>query len=66
MEVFMKLKDEMDFTDNSRLYRKLRKEYLASKGIISCSFCPYHENENRDKKRQKSWKKLRRKQYIER
>ena len=57
--------EEMETTDNPRVYARARKGYLAnSVGLIRCSFCAYHQNENASKS-QKSWKRQtkRRRQY---
>jgi hypothetical protein len=57
--------EEMETTDNPRVYARARKGYLANSiGVINCSFCRYHHNEN-GHRMQRSWKRAtkRRKQY---
>lgn len=44
-----KIEREYQSTNNDSVYRKTRKEHLASTGKIYCSYCKYHKNENCDK-----------------
>lgn len=37
-------------TTNKSVYNKVRKQILEHKGEIHCSYCPYHNGENFDKK----------------
>lgn len=46
-------------TSNKRSHNILRKQYLTNKSLISCSYCKYHQNENKKYKDQLSWKKFR-------
>jgi len=58
----MRCFDEMQTTENSRIYKRARKKYLEGRGI-NCSFCPYHRWENWKHKLQRSWKKFRKTKY---
>lgn len=60
-----KVKELMESTDSSKVYRLARKYYLAGIGELSCVYCPYHKKENQEKKYQKSWKKFRKHQRKE-
>ena len=44
----MGYKAEMDTTTNKQVYRKARKNALASMKELHCSYCPYHKIENAD------------------
>lgn len=62
----MRTKEEMDFTDNCKIYKRLRKKYLSiSKGEIRCDFCPANRgcNSKWKKRYTKSWKKNRKTQW---
>lgn len=64
----MKTKDEMDFTDNCKIYKRLRKKYLSiSKGLIRCEICPINKGCNKRRKKidKKNWKQYRKNQYKE-
>lgn len=55
--------NEMNTTDNPRVYNRARKRYLDGIGAIDCSYCPYHRWENATHKYQKNWKKFRKTKY---
>lgn len=61
----MKVKQLMKVEDNSAVYNRLRKLYLANTGCINCGFCPYHGGENIKRYAKRSWKRntKRRRQY---
>lgn len=63
----MKIKVEMNTTENSRVYNKLRKMLLERTGKIHCARCPYHKYENwdRDTFNNNNWKNFRKKQFKE-
>lgn len=63
--IMKKSKEIMDSTDNSAYYKKARKAYLAQKGVINCTFCPYHAKENMERVPQKNWKKFRKHRWKE-
>lgn len=46
----------MDLTLDSSVYKKVRKIYLERKGLIHCSWCMYHRNENSPTKIVRCWK----------
>ena len=60
----MRNKETLDSTSNNKIYKAMLKKYRALKGIISCSICGYHKNENKTHKEQRNWKKLRKDKYI--
>lgn len=65
MSMANKYYEEMETTDNPRVYSRARKGYLASSiGAVSCGYCRYHRGENMSRP-QKNWKRVtkRRKQY---
>lgn len=43
-------KSIMDTTSNRSVYKKARKIYLEQKGLIKCSICAPHRDENDDRK----------------
>lgn len=57
----VRVKDEVEQTDNSSVYEKAIKEYRAHTGEIKCSYCKYHrkENDTRRGKKKKLFKKER-------
>lgn len=59
-------KEEMDVTGNRCVYNRLRKQYLNKKGLIRCSLCGYHKNENTTPyyhRKYRSWKEIKRTQW---
>jgi hypothetical protein len=61
----MKIKNEMDITNNSSVYKKTRKKYLDNEGYISCGYCPYHKGENKNRKKINGKKpKYKNKKYV--
>jgi hypothetical protein len=49
--------EEYKTTNKRSVYNKMRKRYLADKGLICCDRCRYHRGENatrrQDRKRRK-------------
>ena len=52
-----KPKAEMDNTDSSYVYNRVRKYYLSNTGKIHCTYCRYHRGENSSRKQRQ--KKMR-------
>lgn len=46
----MKVKDVVDNTANRGEFNRAYKVYLERQGRISCSYCGYHRNENKNTK----------------
>jgi hypothetical protein len=62
-----KYKYEAEFTSNRTVYNRAIKRSRENDGDISCSYCPYHKNENVARciwgGRHQTWKKHRKTQY---
>ena len=61
----MKIKEILDTTTNSRVYKMALKWHRENKGLIHCAICPYHDNENyvRHGKDNRNWKRYRKNQF---
>ena len=42
----MRPKEIYETTSNRSIYNKVRKSYLEKRGLLRCSWCPYHLKEN--------------------
>lgn len=59
-----KLKEIIETTDNSRIYKIALKMYREKQWKINCSFCPYHRYDNlRWNMYRRNWKQYRKNQY---
>jgi hypothetical protein len=52
----MKIVEALKGTDNSTIYRKVRRKYLAEYKSMHCDRCPPHRGENRTRTPKRSWK----------
>ena len=59
----MRVSEELAWTTNSNLYRKLLKLKREQDGEIRCGYCPYHKYENDTRKPYRNWKRYRKTQY---
>jgi hypothetical protein len=58
-----KIKDEIDTTTNSRVYRIMRRNYLESICELYCARCLHHGMHVRWYNQQRNWKHYRKTQY---
>jgi len=62
----MKVKEILDTTTNSMVYKRYLKMFREYTGQIYCSNCPYHGGENgyyHNHRDYRNWKKYRKYQY---